>query len=97
MPVRGIDTYKVDYDDNTSLECSEPEVLSTVCLLARSHVHTQHAHIQTHALHSSFQVRSVIHVLEDPEWLETVNKFKVAHDYLQARLTNHCDSPYHCA
>ena len=38
-----------------------------------------------------------IDVCKFPEWQRTVDAVKEAHTYLENRITNNCQTPYHCA
>jgi len=43
------------------------------------------------------ELRNNIDVLEMPEWQTAVNVVKGAYDYLEQRITDDCQVPYHCS
>ena len=47
--------------------------------------------------YSEIEVRNWIHVLNFPEWQTTVNAVKDAYNYLENRITDNCQLPYHCS
>jgi hypothetical protein len=43
------------------------------------------------------EVRNWINVLKFPAWQTTVNAVKGAYTYLESRITDNCQTPYHCS
>ena len=43
------------------------------------------------------EVRNIIDVTQLPDWQKAVGMVKGAYDYLEDRITDHCQGPYHCS
>ena len=43
------------------------------------------------------EVRNIIDVTKFGDWQTTVNMVKGAYDYLENRITDNCQGPYHCS
>ena len=67
LPTNAIPTYRIKYEDNTSVEYDEHEV------------------------------RNWITVLKFPEWTAAIASIKEGYTYLENRITDNCQAPYHCS
>ena len=43
------------------------------------------------------EVRNIIDVIKFPDWQRAVDMVKGAYDYLETRITDNCQGPYHCS